>query len=85
MVDWIVALLNYLINGVAIVMGWILGLFPNSPFLEPAAPPDSINLGWVTWLIDFPTMIIHASALTTCILMYYAVRVVARWIKLVRE
>lgn len=85
MIDFIVGTINYLIAGVGIVLGWIIGIFPDSPFSEPAAPPASINLGWITWLIDFPVMIIHASALTACIIVYYAIRVLGRWIKIVRE
>lgn len=85
MIDFFVGLINYLIAGIGIVLGWIIGIFPDSPFAEPSAPPDSINLGYITWLIDFPVMIQHAIALTAAILVYYAIRVIARWIKIVRE
>lgn len=85
MIDWFVQLINYLITGIGITLSWVLQIFPDTPFGEPAAPPGGINIGWITWLIDFPTMIIHASALTACVLLYYAIRVIARWIKLVRS
>lgn len=83
--DWIVELVNYLIVGIGIAIGWIINLFPDSPFSEPSAPPGTINLGWITWLIDFPTMIVHATALCGVIMIYYGIRVAARWIKVVKE
>lgn len=85
MIDFFVGLINYLITGIGIVLGWLLAIFPDSPFSTPAAPPDSINMGYITWLIDFPVMIVHASALTACIIVYYGIRVIGRWIKIVRE
>lgn len=83
--DFFIDLINYLITGVGVVLGWIIGFFPNSPFAEPAAPPASINLGFITWLIDFPTMILHAIGLAGAILVFYSIRVLARWIKLIRS
>lgn len=85
MIDFFVELINYLIEGIGIALGWVVSLFPDSPFGEPASPPSSVNLGWITWLIDFPTMIVHATALTGVILIYYAYRVAARWLKVVKE
>lgn len=81
----LVTLFNYLITGVGIVLGWIVQLFPDSPFSEPSAPPDLVNLGWITWLIPFPDMILDTFYLAGAILTYYSYRVLARWIKLVRS
>lgn len=83
--DFFIDLINYLITGVGVVLGWIIGFFPNSPFAEPTGPPSSVNLGFITWLIDFPTMILHAIALASAILVFYSIRVLARWIKLIRS
>ena len=83
--DFIIDIVNYLILGVATVLGWIVSIFPDSPFSEPAAPPSMVNLGWITWLIPYPTMIVHALALTGAITVYYGIRVLARWIKLIRS
>jgi hypothetical protein len=63
---------------------WLLGLLPDSPFVSPNSPPSSINLGYVTWLIDFPLMLRHLSLLLVAISAYYLIRVVARWIKVSR-
>lgn len=83
--NFIITIINYLIAGVGIVLGWILSLFPKSPFSEPVAAPESVNLGWLSWLIPFPTMIKHTLLLCTAILAYYAIRVLARWIKVVKS
>ena len=83
--DFLILIFNYLIAGVGVVLGWIVQLFPDSPFSEPAAPPDLVNLGWVTWLIPFPQMIVDTFYLAAAIGTYYAIRVLARWIKLVRS
>jgi len=82
--DFLVELINYIIEGVGVVLGWIIDLFPDSPFANPVSPPEIVNLGWITWLIDFPTMIVHAFYLASAILVYYSIRVLARWIKIAR-
>jgi len=83
--DFIITILNYLIAGIGIVLGWIVSIFPDSPFSKPVTPPDLINVGWITWLLPFPTMIQHTLLLATAVLTYYGIRVLARWIKLVRS
>lgn len=83
--DFIITILNYLITGIGIVLGWIVSIFPNSPFQKPTETPELINLGWITWLLPFPTMIKHTLLLATAVLTYYGIRVLARWIKLVRS
>lgn len=84
--DFIITILNYLIAGIGTVLGWIISVFPNSPFQgETSTPPASINLGWITWFIPFPTMFTHALLLATAVLTYYGIRVLARWIKVVRS
>lgn len=83
--DFIITILNYLIAGIGIVLGWIVSIFPNSPFSKPATTPDLINVGWLTWLLPFPTMIQHTILLATAVLTYYGIRVLARWIKLVKS
>lgn len=81
----IVSLFNYLIAGVGIVLGWIANLFPNSPFKEPIEPPEIVNLSYIAWFIPYTDMIIHVGLLGMAILTYYGIRVLARWIKMVRN
>lgn len=84
--DFIITIINFLITGIGTVLGWIISVFPDSPFQkDSAAVPDSINLGWITWFIPFPTMFAHATVLAAAVLTYYGIRVLARWIKVVRS
>lgn len=82
--NFIVDIVNYLIVGVSTVLGWIAYLFPKTPFSAPDVP-DSVNLGYITYFLPFPTMLLHALVLCGAILTYYAIRVLARWIKMVRS
>lgn len=83
--DFIITIVNYLIAGIGIVLGWIVSLFPSSPFQKPVEVPGVVNLSWITWLLPFPTMFVHATLLAGAILTYYGIRVLARWIKVVRN
>ncbi|MCL6664559.1 hypothetical protein [Paenibacillus amylolyticus] len=85
MIDFIIKSLNYIIAGVGAAFTWLLNLLPNSPFATPAAPPNSVNLGWLTWFIPFPTMFLHLVAVVGAIAVYYVIRVAARWLKVARS
>lgn len=80
-----VSLLNLILRGIGASITWLLGLLPDSPFGSPSSPPGSVNLGYVTWLIDFPVMLQHLSLLLIAIGAYYLIRVVARWVKVSRS
>lgn len=83
--DLLTDFINFLILGVGTTLDLILSLFPSTPFSRPVAPPSSVNLGWITWLVPFPTMMLHATLLGSTILIYYSIRVLARWVKMVRS
>lgn len=85
MISIAVRVFNAIIEGVGAAIVWVLSLLPDSPFREPSAPPASINLGYITWLIDFPTMLQHLAFLLVAIGVYYVIRVAARWIKISRN
>lgn len=72
---------NWIIKNLGLLLELIFLLLPSSPFSSPAAAPDSVNLGWVTWLLDFPTWITHMALLLTAFYVYYGIRVLARWAK----
>lgn len=84
MADFFVKLINYFIAGAGQAILWVINLLPDSPWSDPARPPGSINLGYVTWLIPFPTMIQHFLLMLGAIAIYYVIRVAARWIKIAR-
>jgi hypothetical protein len=82
--NFFIRLINYFIAGVGSALTWLLELLPESPFSSPATKPSSIDLGYVTWLIPFPTMIGHLAVLITAITVWYSVRVAARWLKVAK-
>lgn len=84
MANFFIKLINYCISGAGAAILWVIGLLPDSPFSAPAGPPRSVDLGYVTWLIPFPTMIAHMLVLLGAIAIYYIIRVAARWVKVAR-
>lgn len=85
MANFFVGVSNWLIKQVGLVFAFVFGLFPDTPFEAPAAPPNGVNLGYVTWLLDFPTWLSHLTMLLGAISIYYAARVLARWVKIARD
>lgn len=85
MFAWLIGAINGLIKGLAAVIVGIMYLFPDTPFQNPESPPETINLGYITWVLDFPTWIVHFSFLLGAIGTYYVVRIAARWLKAVRS
>lgn len=83
--DFLIDIVNYLIAGVGTVLGWILNLFPDSPFSTPSAPSNDIVLSYIAWVIPFNQMFIHFVFILEAILAFYLIRVLARWIKVVRD
>lgn len=85
MAEFFMKLINYIIANIGLIITAIMELLPQSPFAEPMAPPGIINLGYVTWLFDFPTWIKHFAVVLTAIAIWYVIRIAARWIKLARD
>ncbi|MFD3274584.1 hypothetical protein ACE3MS_31310 [Paenibacillus dendritiformis] len=85
MISILIRACNAVIESVGAALVWVLSLLPDTPFGSPSIPPSSVNLGYVTWLIDFPTMLQHLVILLGAIGIYYAVRVAARWTKIARN
>lgn len=83
--DLFIDFLNWLLDGLAEGLTWIVKILPKSPFSDwGTAAPTEIELGYITWLIPFPTMILHFAGLVAVIGIYYLYRVAARWLKVVR-
>lgn len=83
--DILIGFLNLVIEGLGVVLSWIFGLFPDSPTKSWTNEMPDIDLGTLTWVIPFPTMIVHAAALLTAISVYYIYRILGRWIKVIRS
>lgn len=81
--------LTKIANFIILIFGrtitFVIMAFPGSPFGYPSYPPNSINLGYITWLLDFPTWILHLQIILACVFFYYIIRIVARWLKLLGD
>lgn len=81
----LVDFINFLIRSVASFFSFVFSFLPDSPFLSlRGAVPQNVNISWLTWFIPFPSMILHFSLFLSALGVYYVVRVLARWLKLVR-
>lgn len=78
--------LNWVLDGLANGIDWISLLLPHSPIQAWSNNvPQNVTLGYITWFIPFPTMLLHLSLLLTVIGLYYIYRFVGRWLKVVRS
>lgn len=84
MANFFVKLINYFISGVGAAFSWLISLLPDTPF-KAETVPGSVDLGYVTYVIPFPTMISHLALLLAAITIYYVIRVAARWLKVARD
>lgn len=85
MLKAITSAFNWLLNCIADSLIWLINLLPDSPFQGSHAVPSSIDLGYVTWAIPFPTMIAHFALLLGAITTYYTLRIALRWVKAARD
>lgn len=85
LIGYLTDFVNILIDLLVTIVNAILWIFPDSPFASPTTAPDTVNLGYITWVLDFPTWVLHLTLLCTAIILYYGLRILARWIKLVGE
>jgi hypothetical protein len=84
--DLYIEFANWLLDGLNEGLTWITGLLPLSPFAKwRTNPPSEINLGFITWFIPFPTMIVHFGGFLVAIGFWYLYRVIARWLKVARS
>lgn len=83
--QFLIDFFNWLISGAADSITWVLGLLPQSPTSSWVNdPPQNVTLSYITWFIPFPTMILHFAVLLTAIGIYYVIRIILRWLKVVR-
>lgn len=83
MVKFIIGLFNLIIKALGTILGGLISILPNSPFLllESLDIPflDSLN-----WIIPVSVMVSILSYWVGAILIYYGVQVVLRWVKAIQ-
>ena len=76
-----------ILNGVFRVVEWIVdgvvNIFPASPLNWNYTVPEWAR--WMNALIPFQEMVSILAIYVTAVLVYYVVRVTARWIKMVGQ
>jgi len=84
--DVFIDVLNWFFEQLGDILEFIFGILPDSPFLEmETEKPEGVELGYITWFIPFPTMLIHTGLFLVAVGLYYGFRILARWLKLVRS
>lgn len=85
MANFFIRIINYVISACGSALLWMLDILPDTPFQDPNNVPPTLDLGYITWIIPFPTMILHLTLLLSAIGSYYTLRVIMRWIKMSRS
>lgn len=79
--NFIIDLLNGIIQDLADVIQFILNLLPPSPFSLLNNSPIGQYLPSINWIFPIETFVNIAEAWLTAIAIYYAYSIVMRWIK----
>lgn len=63
----------------------VIEFLPESPFtfLDEFYAPAVVNMGYVNWFIDVPTIGVIFTSWLGCVLAWYAYQIVLRWIKVI--
>lgn len=77
----IVNLLNGIFRAIEWILNSIISVFPMSPLVWEYQLPAWAR--WINAFIPFQEMVGLLSAYVTAVLLYYATRIIARWIKAV--
>ncbi len=82
--DLLISILNYIILAIGTLIGTLVALLPDSPFieiLEEIHLPIQEYLSALNWLIPFDQIIIILGYWTMAITMYYIISIGLRWVK----
>ena len=84
----IAGLVNWFIRAIGGAITWILGLLPQSPFssLAPAfSGQEKVWIGWVNYFIPISDMMASFALFLGIVVLYYGVRVVMSWVKVLGQ
>jgi len=82
--DILINIINYIIIAFGNLMGALIDILPDSPFidvLDEIHSPVSKYLAALNWIIPFDKIIIILGYWTIAITLYYIVSVGLRWVK----
>jgi len=78
----VIAIINAIISAFGAVLSAILSLLPSSPF-QAVSGIDAAWLQAICWIFPVTSVIAHLEAFVTAVAVYYGIRVVLRWVKVV--
>jgi hypothetical protein len=79
--SWIVKGINSLIKGLGVILTFIFGILPNSPFTYLENSPIAQFLGIINYFVPISYFISVGEIWLTAIAIYYIYQTVLRWIK----
>lgn len=75
-----------LINTITALAGYVLNIFPRSPFRSVIDSWDvPTQLGWLNWFFPVSGVLNVIAVWLIAVSAYYLVSVIARWVKIVGE
>jgi len=81
--NWLNGILNFFIDLIYLIVRGLVAILPQTPFQF-----DSLDWGpfgtWVGGFLPVSQMFLHFSAITTSILIYYAIRHILRLMQMVQ-
>lgn len=85
MLSTLTSIINWFIDSLAWVLGGALEILPDSPFLEMN---NQVQWGMfgsaIRLFFDVGSMVVHFSLYVTAIGLYYIIRMVLRWLKMIQ-
>ena len=81
--NWLNAILNFLIDLVYLIMRGLTALLPASPFTFENLDWGPFGI-WIGAFFPVSQMFLHFSAITTAILLYYAIRHILRLLQMIQ-
>lgn len=79
--NWIVKGINSVIRGLGVILNFIFGILPNSPFTYLDNSPIAQFIGIINYFVPISYFISVGEIWLTAIAIYYIYQTVLRWIK----
>lgn len=79
--------LNYFMAGASVQLGHLIGLLPSSPFTVSGTAISGVAtfVAYAAYFLPIHETVTLLSALVPAIIVYYVIRIVLRWLKVVSE
>jgi hypothetical protein len=75
-----VAIINALISKLGVALQALLLLLPQSPFTYILSV-DNKFIQNINYILPLPQAVTHLTAMVNAVIIYYAIRIVLKWIK----